>query len=146
MGAEGAVNILYRKELADAADPQAKAAELAERYRDRVRFALSLGGARLHHRRDRARRDALGAGAGAAQDAVQARAAAGQEARQHPALTGRLQGQIDDGGPLHRRRCSIYGLAIVVSLAIAAVIKVIVVGLNAAGAQAGRNRGVRRTR
>jgi acetyl-CoA carboxylase carboxyltransferase component len=33
MGAAGAVNILYRKELADAADPRAKAAELAERYR-----------------------------------------------------------------------------------------------------------------
>jgi len=33
MGAAGAVNVLYRKELKDAVDRKAKAAELAERYR-----------------------------------------------------------------------------------------------------------------
>lgn len=33
MGAEGAVNVLFRKEIADAADPKAKAAELIENYR-----------------------------------------------------------------------------------------------------------------
>jgi acetyl-CoA carboxylase carboxyltransferase component len=33
MGAGGAVNILYRKELSQAADPRAKAAELIDRYR-----------------------------------------------------------------------------------------------------------------
>ncbi len=33
MGAEGAVNVLYRKELAEAADPKARAAELAAEYR-----------------------------------------------------------------------------------------------------------------
>jgi propionyl-CoA carboxylase beta chain len=35
MGAEGAVKILYRRELAAAADPKAKAAELAAEYRDK---------------------------------------------------------------------------------------------------------------
>mgnify|MGYP003296936219 CR=1 FL=1 len=34
MGPEGAVNILYRKELADAADPVAKRAQLVNEYRE----------------------------------------------------------------------------------------------------------------
>jgi len=34
MGADGAVNIIFGKELKDAADPKAKAAELVEQYRD----------------------------------------------------------------------------------------------------------------
>ena len=33
MGADGAVNILYRREIKEAADPKAKAAELAALYR-----------------------------------------------------------------------------------------------------------------
>jgi acetyl-CoA carboxylase carboxyltransferase component len=35
MGAEGAVNLLYRKELANSSDPSAKHAELVKEYRDR---------------------------------------------------------------------------------------------------------------
>lgn len=35
MGAEGAVNLLYRKELANSADPTARAAELVSEYRER---------------------------------------------------------------------------------------------------------------
>jgi len=35
MGAEGAVSILYKKEIADAADPAARMAELANEYRER---------------------------------------------------------------------------------------------------------------
>ena len=54
MGAEGAVNILYRKELAEAEDREAKKAELVARIPGRIRLALSVGRARLHHRRDRA--------------------------------------------------------------------------------------------
>jgi propionyl-CoA carboxylase beta chain len=34
MGAQGAVNILYRRELADAADPDARRAELITEYED----------------------------------------------------------------------------------------------------------------
>jgi propionyl-CoA carboxylase beta chain len=36
MGAEGAANILYRKELADAADPVAKRAELIDEYKEQL--------------------------------------------------------------------------------------------------------------
>ena len=35
MGPEGAVNIIFRKELDDASDPQARRAELIEDYRER---------------------------------------------------------------------------------------------------------------
>jgi propionyl-CoA carboxylase beta chain len=34
MGAQGAVNILYRKDLADAKDPEAKRAELVKEYNE----------------------------------------------------------------------------------------------------------------
>jgi len=36
MGAQGAVNILYRRELAEAADPEARRAELVQEYEDRL--------------------------------------------------------------------------------------------------------------
>ncbi len=35
MGAEGAVNILFRKEVSEAADPEAKRRELTEEYQQR---------------------------------------------------------------------------------------------------------------
>jgi propionyl-CoA carboxylase beta chain len=35
MGAEGAVKVLYKREIAAAADPKAKEAELAAEYRDK---------------------------------------------------------------------------------------------------------------
>jgi propionyl-CoA carboxylase beta chain len=36
MGAQGAVNILYRSELADADDPEARRADLIEEYEDHL--------------------------------------------------------------------------------------------------------------
>jgi propionyl-CoA carboxylase beta chain len=36
MGPEGAVNILYRREIAEAADPDTKRADLVEEYRDKL--------------------------------------------------------------------------------------------------------------
>ena len=36
MGPDGAVNILYRREIADAADPEARRAQLVEEYRDKL--------------------------------------------------------------------------------------------------------------
>ena len=36
MGPEGAVNILYRREIAEATDPDARRAELVEEYRDKL--------------------------------------------------------------------------------------------------------------
>ncbi len=87
MGAEGAVNMLYRKELDEAADRKARAAELAAEYR--AEFASPYLSAARGYITDviEPARDALDAGAVAAQDAGQARAAAGQEARQHPAVS-----------------------------------------------------------
>ncbi len=46
MGAEGACNIIYRNEIAAAADPAAKRAELAAAYEDKFNnpyFAASMG-------------------------------------------------------------------------------------------------------
>ena len=43
MGAEGAVNLLYRKELAEAEDPAARKARTGRRLPRRVRLALSVG-------------------------------------------------------------------------------------------------------
>jgi acetyl-CoA carboxylase carboxyltransferase component len=54
MGAEGAVNILYRNELKDAPDPQGQSQGTGGRVPRQVRVALYVGFARLHHRRDRA--------------------------------------------------------------------------------------------
>jgi len=44
MGAEGAVNIIFRKEIAEAEDPTAKRAELVEEYSER--FANPYAAAR----------------------------------------------------------------------------------------------------
>ena len=58
MGAEGAVNILYSKEIKEADDPKAKRAELVAEYRAEFASPYHGGFARLHHRRDRAVADA----------------------------------------------------------------------------------------
>jgi hypothetical protein len=86
MGAEGAVNLLYRKELDEAKDRRAKSAELVGRLPCRVRLALSVGGPRLHHRRHRSRGNPADARPRPAQAAQQARTATGQETREHPAV------------------------------------------------------------
>ena len=36
MGAEGAANVIFRRELADAADPASRLAELVDEYRERL--------------------------------------------------------------------------------------------------------------
>ena len=58
MGAEGAVNVVFRKEIEKAADPAAKRAQLIDEYRRQVLDAVRGRRARVHRRRDRARRDA----------------------------------------------------------------------------------------
>jgi propionyl-CoA carboxylase beta chain len=89
MGAQGAVNILYRKELAAAAeDPDAaKRAELRGRVRGRPGQPVRRGRARLRRRGHRAARDPRRGRQGAAGTAHQARDAAAQEAREHPAVS-----------------------------------------------------------
>jgi acetyl-CoA carboxylase carboxyltransferase component len=87
MGAEAAVKILYRKELSQATDRRAKAAELTQQYRDE--FASPYAAASNFYITDvidpADTRWMLALGA--AQDAGQARASPGQEARQHAALS-----------------------------------------------------------
>jgi acetyl-CoA carboxylase carboxyltransferase component len=72
MGAEAAVKILYRKELEQAEDRQARAAELAQEYRDEFASPYVSASNFLHHRRDRAAGHALDGRPGPAQDPRQA--------------------------------------------------------------------------
>ena len=87
MGAEGAVNVLYTEGIEGGAAIAAPRRPNWRRLPGGVHLALPVGGQRLHHRRDRARGDAVDGRAGAAQAAQQARDAAAEEAREHPAVT-----------------------------------------------------------
>ena len=57
MGPEGAVNIIFRKEIAEAADPEAKRAELIAHVPRAIRQSVRRRFARLPGRRDRAARN-----------------------------------------------------------------------------------------
>ena len=61
MGPEGAVNIVFRKELEEADDPDARRAELIADYRGAVREPVHGRRAGLRRRRDRAAANAPGA-------------------------------------------------------------------------------------
>ena len=87
MGAQGAVNILYRQELGTPADPVARADPAHHRVRGHAGQPVHRGRARLRGRGHQAVGDPGPAGAGPARAAHQARDAAAQEARQHPALS-----------------------------------------------------------
>ena len=88
MGAQGAVNILYRSELKDADDAEARARGAGAGVRGPPREPVPRRRARLHRRRDPPARDPRRDRPGAAAAAVQARDAAPQEAREHPAVSG----------------------------------------------------------
>ena len=87
MGAEGAVNIIYRDEIAAAADPAAERARLVAAYEARVRQPVHRRGARLRRRRHPAVRDAAAADPRPGDAGRQARRQPAKEAWQHPALT-----------------------------------------------------------
>ena len=70
MGAEGAVNVLYSKELKAAADRARQGGRTGRGLSGGIRHPLSLAPARLHHRRDRTGGDPLDGGAVAAQAAT----------------------------------------------------------------------------
>ena len=89
MGAEGAVNILYRKELKEAKDPAGGTRQTGGGVSGGVRVSLSRRRARLRDRYHRAVADAVAAVDVAAQAARQTRTAAAEEARKHSALDGR---------------------------------------------------------
>ena len=60
MGAEGAVNIVFRKEIDKAEDPGGEAGGPHRGVQAEVLHAVRRSGARVHRRRDRAGRDAAG--------------------------------------------------------------------------------------
>ena len=86
MGPEGAVNIIYRRDLAVLADARRAPQEADGRLQGALRQPLQRGRARLHRRRDPAERDAPEADQRAAHAADQAPAGPEAQARQHPAL------------------------------------------------------------
>ena len=89
MGAEGAVNIIAKDDLAAAADPVAERARLVVGVRSRIRQPVHRRGARLRRRRHQAVRDATAIDRRVGDAGRQARHESAEEAWQHPALTSR---------------------------------------------------------
>ena len=87
MGPEGAVNIVFRRELEEGEDPEIAARRADRRLPRAVREPVRRRRARLRRRGDRAAPHAAGADRRARDVAHQARAAAAAQARQHPALS-----------------------------------------------------------
>ena len=87
MGPEGAVNIIYRRDIAAQPDAGRAPPEADGRLQGALRQPLHGRRARLHRRRDRPPRDAPAADHGAAHAAHQARAGPEAQARQHPAVS-----------------------------------------------------------
>ena len=83
MGPEGAVNILYKREIEKAADPAAGARAESRRVPREVRQSLHRRLARLHRRSHPSPRDAPEADCRAAQSREQARHQPAEEAREH---------------------------------------------------------------
>ena len=86
MGPEGAVNIIFRRDLEKSPTPDERREKLISRLQGALRQPLHGGRARLHRRRDRAARDAAAADQRARDAPDQAGRAAEAQARQHPAL------------------------------------------------------------
>ena len=87
MGAEGAVNIIFKDAIAGAEDPAAERKRLVARVRGRVLEPVRRGGTRLHRRGHPAARDAAAAHPGARDARGQAGHEPAEEAWQHPALS-----------------------------------------------------------
>ena len=86
MGAQGAVNILYRRELADADDQNELRAEYVTEYEDTLANPVHRRGTRLRRRGDPPGGDPRPGHPRAAHAAQQAPDAAAEEAREHTAL------------------------------------------------------------
>ena len=87
MGPEGAVNIIYRRDIASSPTPERAPPEADGRLQGALREPVRGGRARLHRRRDRPARDAPEADRRAPHPAHEARAGPEAQARQHPALS-----------------------------------------------------------
>ena len=101
MGAQGAVNLLYRAEMPRAADAEALRADLISEYDEHSRQSLRRGRARLRRCGHRSRtRPGRRSSARCGCCATSARSST-QEARQHPAMTSN-DGDAEEarsGGP-----------------------------------------------
>ena len=86
MGPEGAVNIIFRRDIQQSPTPDERRAEADHRLQGPVRQPLLGRRARLHRRRDRPPRDPPEADPRPADPADQARRPAEAKARQHPAV------------------------------------------------------------
>ena len=87
MGPNGAVEIVYRRELAEATDPAQPAGRADRRVHRALRQPLHRGRARLHRRRDLARRHPRRHLPQPRHPGLQARGAAAAQARQRAAVT-----------------------------------------------------------
>ena len=88
MGADGAVNIIHRRELAKADDPEELRAKLVEEYKDPSHEPLRRGEPRRDRRRYRAHRNEAQDHRGAGDAPEQARGPAREEARDDTPVTG----------------------------------------------------------
>ena len=88
MGAEGAVNIIYKDSIAGAEDPDAERSRLVEAYEAEFSNPYVAAGARLHRRGHPPARDAAAAHPRPRGPRRQAGHEPAQEAWQHPALMG----------------------------------------------------------
>ena len=110
MGPEGAVNILYRRELDAAADPAARAIRKSGGIPREVRESLHRRRPGLRRRSHPSARDAPQAHRRAQESGQQARQEPAEEARQHPALTKNLKRRgvshgNDQNGPCNPLSC-----------------------------------------
>ena len=87
MGAEGAANVIFRRQIAAADDPEAKRVQMVKRVQGRADAPLLRGRARPGRRRHRPGRDPHGARQLAADAPQQARRPAAAQARQPAAVT-----------------------------------------------------------
>ena len=85
MGPEGAVNIIYRRDISSSPTPGRAAAEADQRLQGALREPVRGGRARLHRRRDRPPRDPPEDHHRARDASEQAPAGSAPQARQHPA-------------------------------------------------------------
>ena len=112
MGPEGAVNIIYRRDIQESPTPDAAPREADGRLQGALRQPLHRGRARLHRRRDRAPRDAPQADPGARDAPDQARRAARSAStgtsrcRRGRGRAARLREAHLHHLPQPRRRCS----------------------------------------
>ena len=102
MGPQGAVEIVYRRELQQAADPEARRAELVEEYTEKYANPYAAAEPRLRRRRDRARRDPPQGDRRPAGAAEQARRPPPTQTRQRPLVMGRRADLADRCVPPHR--------------------------------------------